>query len=423
MIFTRHMKRHISSIARVITLLGVCLGAPLSALEVNNTDNAVFDLYFFGNGETGMFGTATGNQWIDAAKQTSGTVADSATYYWTDEMKQAMLNAVNTWTAAIATEYDTNKHARKLRIGFFLDDASTPGGVMTTSMAGYATTQTVTTNFESEYSTKVNIYSVAEWAWRDNNETANYMPDGIMEGAYWESNILPDGENCIDIAIVLNPVVTSSGFDANGQFYYNKSARPIEELQNVATHELGHGMGVDSRMYTQRYDENGNSVASLSGFISTWDSLITLNDEYVIFSENGEIVATYATLAELQAAGWECAGGKDPLLSSSYTGSEIQYDPDRKLSLDGELGIHIAATMLEGDTLEHLAYGDGTNVFGPGGRENGTFSENDLRALEMLGWSVNYAGSAIPTALIPEPTTGVLTLLGLAGLALRRRRK
>ena len=79
--------------------------------------------------------------------------------------------------------------------------------------------------------------------------------------------------------------------------------------------------------------------------------------------------------------------------------------------------------MLEGDTLEHLAYGDGTNVFGPGGRENGTFSENDLRALEMLGWSVNYAGSAIPTALIPEPTTGVLTLLGLAGLALRRRRK
>ena len=410
------------SIGRFLTMLGICMAAPVSAVEVDTTGNAVFDLYFFGNGETGMFGTPTGNEARDSAKETSGTVADSSTYYWNDELKQAMLNAVNTWTTAISTPYDTTNHSRKLRIGFFLDDATTIGGVMTSSMAGYATTQTVTTNFEAEYGANANIYSVAEWAWRENNGTSYYRPDWVMDGAYWETNILPDGENCIDIAIVLNPTVTSSGYDASGQYYFNKTARSVQEMQNVATHELGHGMGVDSRMYTQR-TVNNISMAVISGFISTWDSLITLNGEYVIFSENGEIVATYATLAELQAAGWECAEGKDPLLSSSYTGNEIQYDPDRKLSLDGELGIHIAATMLEGDTLEHLAYGDGTNVFGPGGRENGTFSENDLRALELLGWSVNYAGSAIPTELIPEPTSGVLTLLGLAGLALRRRRK
>ena len=417
------MKSHISSAARMITLLGVFLGAPISAMEVNDTDNAVFDLYFFGNGETGMFGTATGNQWIDAAKQTSGTVADSATYYWTDELKQAMLNAVNTWTSAIATEYDTSKHSRKLRIGFFLDDASTPGGVMTASMAGYAATQTVTSSFEAEYGAKANIFSVAEWAWRENNVTSYYKPDGVMDGAYWETNILPDGENCIDIAIVLNPTVTSSGYDASGQYYFNKTARSVQELQNVATHELGHGMGVDSRMYTQRYDEHGNSVASLSGYISTWDSLITLNGEYVIFAENGEIVATYSTLAELQAAGWECAPGLNPTDPDSYTGNEIQYDPTRKLSLDGELGIHIAATMLEGDTLEHLAYGDGTNVFGPGGTSNSTFSENDLRALEMLGWSVNRAGAVSPAAhMIPEPGTGICSLIGLIALSFRRRR-
>ena len=407
----------------MITLLGVFLGAPISAMEVNDTDNAVFDLYFFGNGETGMFGTATGNQWIDAAKQTSGTVADSTTYYWTDELKQAMLNAVNTWTSAIATEYDTSKHSRKLRIGFFLDDASTPGGVMTASMAGYAATQTVTSSFEAEYGAKANIFSVAEWAWRENNVTSYYKPDGVMDGAYWETNILPDGENCIDIAIVLNPTVTSSGYDASGQFYYNKTARSVQELQNVATHELGHGMGVDSRMYTQRYDEHGNSVASLSGYISTWDSLITLNGEYVIFAENGEIVATYDTLAELQAAGWECTPGLNPTDPNSYTGSEIQYDPTRKLSLEGELGIHIAATMLEGDTLEHLAYGDGSNVFGPGGTANSTFSENDLRALEMLGWSVNRAGAVSPAAhMIPEPGTCICSLIGLIALSFRRRR-
>ena len=289
-------------------------------------------------------------------------------------------------------------------------------------MAGYATTQTVTTNFEAEYGANANIYSVAEWAWRENNVTSYYNPDWVMDGAYWETNILPDGENCIDIAIVLNPTVTSSGFDASGQYYFNKTARSVQEMQNVATHELGHGMGVDSRMYTQR-TVNNISMAVISGSISTWDSLITLNGEYIIIAENGEIVATYATLAELQAAGWECGEGLDPTDPKSYTGSEIQYDPARKLSLGGELGIHIAATMLEGDTLEHLAYGDGTNVFGPGGTANSTFSENDLRALEMLGWSVNRAGSISPSAhMIPEPGTGICSLIGLIAFSFRRRR-
>ncbi len=410
------------SIGRFLTMLGICMAAPVSAVEVDTTGNAVFDLYFFGNGETGMFGTPTGNEARDSAKETSGTVADSSTYYWNDELKQAMLNAVNTWTTAISTPYDTTNHSRKLRIGFFLDDATTIGGVMTSSMAGYATTQTVTTNFEAEYGANANIYSVAEWAWRENNETSYYRPDWVMDGAYWETNILPDGENCIDIAIVLNPTVTSSGYDASGQYYFNKTARSVQEMQNVATHELGHGMGVDSRMYTQR-TVNNISMAVISGSISTWDSLITLNGEYIIIAENGEIVATYATLAELQAAGWECGEGLDPTDPKSYTGSEIQYDPARKLSLGGELGIHIAATMLEGDTLEHLAYGDGTNVFGPGGTANSTFSENDLRALEMLGWSVNHAGSISPSAhMIPEPGTGICSLIGLIAFSFRRRR-
>ena len=75
MIFRRHMNWHISSVARTIAMLSVCVGAPISALEVNDTDNAVFDLYFFENGEPGMFGTSTGNQWIDTAKQTSGANA------------------------------------------------------------------------------------------------------------------------------------------------------------------------------------------------------------------------------------------------------------------------------------------------------------------------------------------------------------
>lgn len=82
---------------------------------------------------------------------------------------------------------------------------------------------------------------------------------------------------------------------------------------------------------------------------------------------------------------------RNPANPDSYTGDEIQYDPARRLSLNGELGVHISAIMLEGDTLEHLAHGDGTNVLGPGGTANTAFSAADLRALQMLGcrqWSM-----------------------------------
>lgn len=105
----------------------------------------------------------------------------------------------------------------------------------------------------------------------------------------------------------------------------------------------------------------------------------------------------------------------DPLNPDSYTGDEIQYDPERQLSLQGEIGVHIAAVMLEGDTMEHLAYGDGTNVLGPGGTANSEFSATDLRALELMGWQINQN-------LIPEPSTATLSLLALAALAARRRR-
>jgi hypothetical protein len=102
------------------------------ALEVDSTSNDVFDLYFFGNGEVGMFGTVTGIPWQDQDRQTSGRVQDSSTYYWNQELRQAMVNAVNTWTTAIATPYDYEKHSRKLRIGFFLDYGIHGGAGFTT---------------------------------------------------------------------------------------------------------------------------------------------------------------------------------------------------------------------------------------------------------------------------------------------------
>lgn len=44
-------------------------------------------------------------------------------------------------------------------------------------------------------------------------------------------------------------------------------------MQNIATHELAHGMGVNSYLYTQGYDSSGNVVAKVSDYVSTWDSV------------------------------------------------------------------------------------------------------------------------------------------------------
>ncbi|MBR5876564.1 MAG: hypothetical protein IKZ10_06965 [Akkermansia sp.] len=411
------MNGYLGTMVRRFAAIGACVGSTLSALEVDNQSNEVFDLYFFGNDEAGVFGTLSGVEAIDAAKMTTGHVADSATYYWSNELKQAMVNAVNTWTQAISTPYDTESNSRKLRIGFFLDDASGNNSIMSVSMAGYAATQTVVSNSDPQYGSTANIYSVAEWAWRENNETANYNPS--WAGYHWEVNVLTSGTNNIDIAIVLNPIVTSFIYGQNDTLMgVETRARTEQELQNIATHEIAHGMGVDSRLYTQRYNEaTSQSEAVLSDYVSTWDTLITLNGEHIVtLNANGEYETPYTTLSALQDAAWECTPGKNPTDPASYTGTEIQYDPNRKLSLEGEVGVHVAATMLEGDTLEHISHGDGKNVLGPGGTANATFTEADLRTLELLGWSVRR------TAVIPEPSTATLSLLALAALVARRRR-
>ena len=391
------MNSPFAAMARLMAVMGVCMGGQVSALEVNNTANDVFDLYYFSSGEVGNLGMYN---------QAVGYVQDSATYYWTNELQSAMENAVNTWTTTITNTYDVAKHGRKLRIGFFLDDGT--GELMDTSMAGYASYMGVSSFYQPEYGTQANYYSVVEWAWRDNNITSGYTPPAGATAYYWETELLPSGTNNIDIAIVLNPVATSW---SGGVMM--ETARSAQEMQNVATHEIAHGMGMDSRLYWQT--SNGTAYY---GDVTTWDSLLPLNGEHIVtdaFDSYGNKVVLYESLEALQAAAWEVPEGMDPYDSNSYTGNEIQYDPDRKLGLNGELGVHVSAVMLGGDTMEHLSYDDGLNVLGPGGRENGIFSENDLRALELIGWSVQRQ-------MIPEPGTATLSLLVLAGLALRRRR-
>ena len=59
------MNSFISSIARHLIAMGVC-SATVMAADIDSTGNSVFDLYFFGNDEAGMFGRSTGVEWMDS---------------------------------------------------------------------------------------------------------------------------------------------------------------------------------------------------------------------------------------------------------------------------------------------------------------------------------------------------------------------
>lgn len=76
------------------------------------------------------------------------------------------------------------------------------------------------------------------------------------------------------------------------------------------------------------------------------------------------------------------------------------------MSLAGDIGAHVSAVMLEGDTMEHISHGNGYNVPGPGGTANPAFSYNALITQELLDWHDRQQS-------IPEPTSATLPLPGL----------
>lgn len=386
-----------SFLTGAVSSLTLLAASSAHAFVADTTSNDVFDIYFFGNGEVAQlgencFGTAdlsTGlyNDEIAAWTDWTGTDPAGKSNQWTEEQKRAMTEAVSVWTNTIQNTYG-EEYSRKMRIGFFLDDGSRSESLMDPGMTGYARYARTTANYKNE--TPVNTYSVAEWLWREGGAETVSPPSFSASGSPWNSNLLPEQSNCIEIAIVVNP----EGLEA-------------DELKKVAMHEIAHAMGMDSTMYHM------HDSYPRTNLVTTWDSLMmTGDDQRVVMLENGKIVYAYDTFSALCSEGYS-------LYQNWYKG---ETDGDKLLRLQDESGesvlLYVASINVEGNSLVHLlgelGESEYDDVLGPTGLQGDAFTELDLTALRLLGWSV-----------IPEPSSfgllaGTVALL-LAGA--RRKRK
>ncbi len=378
------------------------------AVELDSS-NRVFDIYYFANGEQGQFYADGYNNYHSAYQDYDAS--DVSTYtanHWNDDLKKAVAQGVSTWTNAILNSVSED-YGRKLRIGVFLDDSSGSDSKMGGANA-YASFAQVYTN--GEYSNYTyNSYTAVEWVLKCNNPTT-YGKFGY-EATQILYTTTATGKTSIDVAIYINPnqiIYDSTGFPTGTQ------TRDADSIQMLVTHELGHAMGFQSDLYSPGVTADGTATTQLSGDMSMWDTLLTVNGatvaEYTGNKYQNDVTSSYETLAELAEVAW---ANKDSV--------------DNRLNLekDGEkVGLYMTEEAALGNAMEHLfnpedytiegdVISDINDVMATGGTNSLVFSENDLLALEMLGYDVNWA-------VIPEPSTTTVFIFGLGALAFRRRR-
>jgi hypothetical protein len=155
---------------------------------------------------------------------------------------------------------------------------------------------------------------------------------------------------------------------------------------------------------------------------SFWDDNASASSDYILYLMEG-------TLTD----GAEIAGITDATSAASYVASAAGsglMDHTDALYVEGETGAFAAGSksfyaLIFNNTsidtaTEYLVVGSFTaNVPGSGSAVFG----NDITDRTASGWQ-SFGGSepVVPPTGVPEPTSGLLMLVGLGALALRRRR-
>jgi len=165
------------------------------------------------------------------------------------------------------------------------------------------------------------------------------------------------------------------------------------DLQGMAMHQIAHALGFTSE-------------------VNRIDQLLSVNQTA------GDIAPTTLDLFRFSTADLS-----NPLFNFTTATRELTPGGSHSFYMD-TTSVLMATGALngDGDTASHWKDGLGLGLMAPSPSTGVALalSNNDLVALDLIGWDIDVEPAS---TYIPEPTTLLLFGAGLAGIALRRRRK